>query len=102
MSSDTDLEGKFQNLATKWRRETGHLSSITQMSQHPAYREIVVMGSEIVPIILRDLRDNGPDHWFWALCEITGENPVPPEIAGQISKMTQVWIEWGRSRGLID
>lgn len=33
------------------------------------------MGEAAVPLILRDL-EHQPDHWFWALREITQANPV--------------------------
>jgi hypothetical protein len=37
-----------------------------------------------------------PDHWFWALEAITGENPIPVGSEGKIREMAQAWIEWGR------
>jgi hypothetical protein len=48
--------------------------------------------------MLADLRDTG-SHWFWALREITGENPVAPEDRGYVDRMIQAWLAWGRERG---
>ena len=90
----------FRDLADTWRRETGALSSITVKSMHPAYQSIVGMGPKAVPLILRELQRK-PDHWFWALTFITGEDPVPREDAGDIRKMTEAWLELGRQRGWV-
>jgi hypothetical protein len=96
-----ELKEKFQKLAKKWQKETAYLSSITQKGLHPAYLEIIDMGMAAVPLILRDLMQNGPNHWFYALREITGEDPVVEEHAGDIQAMADDWINWGKDRGLI-
>ena len=41
-----------------------------------------------------------PDDWFYALRAITGDNPVTNQIAGDVKKMTEAWVAWGRKRGL--
>ena len=56
------------------------------------------MGEAVVPFMLRDLAA-GPRLWVWALPEITGEDPVSPEDAGRIAKMSEAWLQWGRERG---
>ncbi len=56
------------------------------------------MGWEALPLIVRDLKESKAD-WFWALTAITGENPISEEIAGNIKKMTEAWLQWGRMRG---
>lgn len=93
-----NLTGKFENLATQWRKETKFLSSITDKVLHPCYQRIIGLGPDAIPIILAELRKNG-GHWFWALESITGENPVLPEHHGDIKEMTLDWIEWGKHKG---
>jgi len=95
---EPDLERTFHGLADKWRSETGALSSITMKSMHPAYQRIIGMGQQAVPLILRELQRR-PDHWFWALTFITGEDPVPPEDAGDVEKMSEAWVHLGKQRG---
>jgi hypothetical protein len=68
------IEQKFQRLAAKWRAETGHFSSTSQMVNHPAYQEIIAMGQDVLPLLLRDLAKE-PDLWFAALRAITGAQP---------------------------
>jgi hypothetical protein len=36
----------------------------------------------------------------WALPDITGENPVAPSDAGNIRKMSEAWLTWGRDKGI--
>ena len=96
----TALATRFRALADQWRRETGGLSSISQMAAHPAHQEIIEMGPAVIPLVLRELQERG-GHWFAALRALTGENPVPREFAGRIPKITELWLEWGREKGHI-
>jgi hypothetical protein len=70
------------------------------MAMHPAYQQIIGMGREVVPLILREL-EREPDHWFWALKAITGEDPVPEQHRGRVRAMADAWIRWGREHGLL-
>ncbi len=95
-----DAAERFHRLADDWRLGTRGTSSLTDLILHPAYQQVIGLGPVAVPLILRELEAN-PAHWFWALFSITGENPVPPEAAGDLDRMTAVWLEWGRSRGFV-
>lgn len=89
---------KFHTLATEWQSEVAGMSSTAQMSQHPAYQEIINMGSQVVPLLLSELQKN-PLYWLAALNTITGENPIKPEQRGRVKQMASAWIEWGKERG---
>lgn len=65
-----------------------------------SYQQIIGMGPQVIPLILADLQRE-PDHWFWALEAITGENPVVQADRGDISAMANAWLEWGEQRGLV-
>jgi hypothetical protein len=88
----------FRKLADTWSEETGGLSLIQKKVQHSAYQQIIALGPDAVPLILREL-EREPDHWFWALAAITGENPVQRGMT--FDDAVAAWIVWGRSRGLI-
>jgi hypothetical protein len=90
------IEERFRRLEAIWTAETGYLSSYTDIVEHPAFREIIRLGSGVVPLMLRDLEER-PRLWVWALPEITGTNPVPPEVGGNIAKMSEAWLRWGRA-----
>ena len=98
--ADKEMEARFRILAKQWREETGMWSMNWRMEIHPAYQEIIAMGESAVPLLLRELQEC-PDHWFGALRAITGENPVPPELAGKVKPMADSWVRWGRERGYI-
>jgi uncharacterized protein YcaQ len=93
--TEAELEAKFRMLADQWRKETMFVSSTTQKLFHPTYLKIIGMGWSAVPLILRELEQHG-GHWFLALRSITDEDPVKPEDAGQIKKMAEAWLEWGK------
>jgi hypothetical protein len=89
------VEEKFHRLADAWQTAVAHHSSSRIRDNHPAYREIIAMGQEVVPFLLADLETNCR-HWFTALTAIAGADPVPAEDAGDIVKMQQAWLRWGR------
>ncbi len=94
------LQIEFAHLAAWWRADNENISSATQLAEHPAYRRIIGLGLDAVPLILREL-ERRPDHWFTALTEITGQNPVPAGDRGRTARMAQAWLTWGRRVGVI-
>ena len=92
------IEPTFERLAAAWHNAVAHHSSSRIRHNHPAYQEIIGMGPTVVPLLLRDL-DVNRRHWFAALASITGADPVSEEDAGDISKMTEAWLQWGRENG---
>lgn len=92
---------EFERLAAEWRSATAHLSSVSAISTHPAYRQIIGMGPQAVPLILASLAQE-PAHWFPALRALTGANPVPPESRGALPEMRAAWLAWGAEHGLVE
>jgi hypothetical protein len=92
------LEEKFQRLAGVWRAETAYISSSSDLVAHPAFQEIVGMGSAVVPLLLREL-ENRTGHWHRALRRITGADPVPLPDRGNIGKAAEAWLRWGKEQG---
>lgn len=90
---EIELEQKFQKLTEEWHRETAMLSLVSQMAAHPAYQKIINMGKPAIPLLLKEL-ETEPDYWFWALREITRENPVQPEQQGRLKQMAQAWLQY--------
>ncbi len=93
------LELKFNALANEWKSVVGSSSLAGRIVSHPAYLEIISHGEKMLPYVLRDLQKE-PNHWFVALYIIAGRfSPVKPEDKGNIRKMTEAWLEWGRRNG---
>lgn len=97
---NTELETTFYQLVEQWREETRGVSSTEQLSMHPAYQQIIGMGSNVIPMLLRELERNS-GRWFWALKSITREDPVTPEDQGKTKEMIEAWLNWGRKKGYI-
>jgi hypothetical protein len=85
-------EEAFRRLAAAWHRDTEYLSSMEEAERHPANQEIIRLGPEVVPLLLRDLEENH-EHWFGALEAITGARPVPVSAAGNIARMAEAWLQ---------
>jgi hypothetical protein len=92
------LEHRFQRLAATWVAETSHMSSTTDQMSHPALQEIVNMGEAVVSFLLRELEKRS-GHWHRALKRITHADPTPPSDRGDIDKITEAWLSWGKDQG---
>jgi hypothetical protein len=92
------LEQRFRRLEATWDADTRFLSDPQRIIEHPAFQEIIGLGTDVVPLLLKDL-EREPGLWVWALPRITGENPVSPSEGGNIRKMTEAWLRWGRQKG---
>jgi hypothetical protein len=92
------VEERFQRLAAAWHEAVAHHSSTTVRNDHPAYQEIISMGPQVVPLLLRDTEENHT-HWFQALRQITGADPIPESATGNIPKMAEAWLRWAKDSG---
>ncbi len=92
------VEQRLRRLESVWDAETCVLSNPSLITGHWAFQEIIGMGQPVVPLLLRDL-EKEPGLWVWALPAITGENPVDPADGGNIRKMSEAWVRWGREKG---
>jgi hypothetical protein len=93
-----DIETRFRRLADTWEADVAHHSSTSIQNSHPAYLEIIGIGWQAVPLLLRDLRSTGRP-WFASLKAITCADPVAPEERGDVAKLTEAWLRWGREQG---
>ncbi len=92
------IEQKFMRLRDEWKTKRGHHSDTVSLVTHAAYQQIIGMGRDAVPYLLRELA-LAPDRWYWALRAITCEDPVPTEARGNSKAMAQAWLEWGAAQG---
>jgi hypothetical protein len=99
-TKSVDIATRFYRLADEWEHTVGSSSSLTAMTKHPIYREIVKMGWQVVPYMLRDL-EKPHGFWFPALDEITGIRPYDRSDAGNYKKMTKAWVQWGKRKQFI-
>ena len=98
VSIQQNIDVQFASLASEWKHSVRIISDWNQMILHPCYQRIIGLGPNVIPLILKDLEQNG-GHWFWALQALTGENPVAKEDAGKARKMTKSWLDWGKQKG---
>jgi hypothetical protein len=86
-------------LLQRWRAETAFESSTADLIQHPAYQEIIALGTPALPALWRDLEQSHDGHLAKALAVITGAQPVPPEERGQIRRTAERWLAWAKENG---
>ena len=95
---DPALTTRFQRLVFEWKSATAGLSSPRAIMEHPAYPQIIALGEPILPLIFRDLQDNG-GWWYPALRTLTGANPVPADAQGRPELNDAAWLRWGQANG---
>ena len=89
-----DARRKFETLTSQWKAEKAFISSVPDMAMLSPYQQIIGMGEQAIPFILKEL-EREPDHWFWALRAILGDiDPVPPASKGKVKEMAEAWIFW--------
>jgi len=102
---DPTVFQRFTELADRWHMETVFLSNSDRAAAHPAHQEIIRMGEPVLPLIFERMRESLEGtrqldgHWFRALHDITGANPVKHAQRGNILAMDKAWLEWGARNG---
>ena len=95
ISQTAFVEERFNILKDAWKKDVSESSSMEFMALHPSYQQII--GMAVIPYIIEELKTD-IDHWFWALCFITGENPVQEKNIGNLDLMAQDWIKWNEKK----
>ena len=98
---ETNIGQRFQELAQGWREETGFMSSPLQRVQSMYYKEIIRLGPDVVPEIIKELSKR-PDNWFYIL-DIwvpREENPIKQDL-NSFTKTVQAWVEYGKRKGYL-
>lgn len=88
----------FDSLFHIWVLKGMLLSNPNAFKGYPEYRQLIALGPEILPYVLREI-DEEPLHCFLLLRELTGENPVPQEDMGNVKRMINAWKRWGSKMG---
>lgn len=92
-------EQQVVRLLRQWREETAYLSSSTAITNHPAYQELIAMGTLALPFLFHDLEQTKDGHLSKALTAITGAHPIPADQRGKIRGIAETWLQWGRDNG---
>ncbi len=87
-------------LLTNGKKDTLFNFKISSITNHWAYQTIFSYGYFALPSIFKYMQKE-PDLWFTALRIITGDNPIPCETKGYVSKMTNRWLEHAKEYGYI-
>jgi hypothetical protein len=97
MDVTMNVTDRFSRDVMEWRADSHLMSSVTDMVLLPSYQRIIGLGPAAVPLLIEDLRrdlsDGGdPDHWFWALTAIVGEDHAAG--AHTTLEAARRWVEW--------
>ncbi|MCK9416764.1 hypothetical protein M0Q97_08925 [Candidatus Dojkabacteria bacterium] len=76
-----------------WLEQTKFCSNPIEICSNPAYLNIINMGADIIPYIIKDLNKND-NFWFDALSRLTGVNPIQKKNAGIFLKMKEDWLNY--------
>jgi hypothetical protein len=96
--STEELEQIFNGLVKSWKEGTVGYSLTTRRYAHSSYQAILVLGTSVVPLILRELKQR-PDWWFEALFALTKATPAKP--TDNFNNAVKAWLKWGKEQNLI-
>ena len=88
----------FEKLASIVEKQCSVVSSNDTIINHPQYQEIIKMGDEIVPLLIKRLDKSYM--WLDALSIITNQHPVPESHKGKRNLMKEDWKKWGIDNGV--
>jgi hypothetical protein len=92
----------FEERVREWLADTAWESSVSTITAHPRFAEVVGMQESALKFILEKMEAGDVHiHWFPALKRIAQHDPVLPEHRGFVPEMTRAWIDWGRDTGRI-
>ena len=103
-------EESLQELADRWRRETGMHSNPSIIKRNDAYLKLVDAGEAALPFIFDQLAQAKRGLWWMPLEAITGirlTNGVKPVedapgwVATNVPTLKGAWLEWGREHGYL-
>jgi hypothetical protein len=94
------LKRYFEMYKGAWLAETMFSSNTDEIVSNRNYLEIIKVGKPFLKLILEDL-ETTHNHWFYALAEITQQNPVKKESAGNMIEMTNDWIDWAKKNSIM-
>jgi len=97
--TNSTVRALFDELSQQWRAATMFESNVERIVLHQAYQRIIGLGPQVVPYIFQEL-EKAPDHWFWALTAIVGEDHGAQQTS--ISAAAEAWLAWGRNAGIIN
>lgn len=98
--SYNNLVDEIERLKEKWLHDTRFDSGYSTLINHPAHLRIVSFGERVIPYLIRDMQKHRTP-WFYALTEITGENPISEESWGKIDNIIQDWLAWAKKNNYV-
>lgn len=104
--NQTPIKQRFKELAQRWDEETLDLSSLKEILSHEDYLAIIALGPPVLPFLFAELAQR-PNFWFTAISSILRANNEYVEVVdeaayGNLQKMTDAWLEWGKEQGYLD
>jgi adenine-specific DNA-methyltransferase len=88
----------FTRLARQCRRETAVLSNPRQIAAHPAYQQIIRLGTAAIPFIMEAMKIDGA-LWLQAMSAISGDKPNGLRRSDDIASAIEQWSVLARGRG---
>lgn len=98
--SPADFINSFYAVLRRWKSETAFESNPEKIVSHPSFEALVNNAETIAPLILYELKKQ-PSHLVWALEEAFHERPYAEADQGNIRAMSEAWVAWGETNGVV-
>ena len=88
-----ELEHKFNKYKADWIKQTCYHSNPEIVYNNENYKNIISLGSKVIPFLIKDLNENNGD-WIFALSSILEVDPVKDSNKGNWTNMKKDWIKY--------
>jgi hypothetical protein len=96
------LEKEFRSFADKWYQEISKEPSLARMTSKTSYLSVIGLEpkARVISLILKELQSK-PAPWFLALQILSKNQEVGKEYAGNLKKIAEAWLKWGKENRYI-
>lgn len=99
------LDEQFKLYSQNWKNETRGFSTILHKVQNDNYLDIIGIGEPAIKFILEDIQKQS-SFLFIALkhlvkVHMNEVSPVTKDDLGNVKKMINAWVLWGKSKNII-
>lgn len=88
-----EVEKEFIGYKNNWIKQTCYQSNPEIVYSNENYKNIIKLGNNVVPFLIKDLKENNGD-WLFALSSILGLDPVKDFNKGNWLNMKEDWIKY--------
>lgn len=97
-------QDEFDSLVTELDTQCAGLSTSKKMLNHPIYSKLLELGASALSLVLYRLQHGDNSRCLYGILRAAEKNgPTIPDCdIGNIEKVKNHWLQWGKEKGYIE